>query len=164
MLTSNYLLSSLSSLKDFVSPNSQILQGNGYDGVIDILQNMRGVVYPCVILEAGGSGSMQVIEGPVDTYTQSIWVMGVLGRGEANEDALFKDMKALAMKVFAKLLMDKREGGHPEVEELDHQRFTYMQRWGGPNARGYELVLTFRENLSLLLTADDFKPVPKPTD
>lgn len=53
MLTNNYLLSSLSSLKDFVSPSTQILQGNGYDGVIDILQNMRGVTYPCVILESG---------------------------------------------------------------------------------------------------------------
>ena len=64
MLTNNYLLSSLSSLKDFVSPSTQILQGNGYDGVIDILQNMRGVTYPCVILESGGSGSVQVVEGP----------------------------------------------------------------------------------------------------
>ena len=161
MLTSNYLLSSLSSLKDFVSPAHQILQGDGYDGVIDILQNMRGVVYPCVVLEAGGSGSVSVVEGPVDTYTQSLWVMGQLGRGE-DEDALFRAMKALAMKVFAKLLQDKREGSHPEVDELDHQRFTYMQRWGGPNARGYELVLTFRENYSLLLTENDFKPAPAP--
>jgi hypothetical protein len=156
MLTNNYLLSSLSSLKDFVSPSTQILQGNGYDGVIDILQNMRGVTYPCVILESGGSGSVQVVEGPVDTYTQSLWVMGNLGRGE-DEDALFRAMKALTMKVFAKLLQDWREGTHPEVQELDHQRFTYMQRWGGPNARGYELVLTFRENYSLLLTQEDFK-------
>ena len=118
MLTNNYLLSSLSSLKDFVSPSTQILQGNGYDGVIDILQNMRGVTYPCVILESGGSGSVQVVEGPVDTYTQSLWVMGNLGRGE-DEDALFRAMKALTMKVFAKLLQDRREGTHPEVQELD---------------------------------------------
>ena len=156
MLTNNYLLSSLSSLKDFVSPSTQILQGNGYDGVIDILQNMRGVTYPCVILESGGSGSVQVVEGPVDTYTQSLWVMGNLGRGE-DEDALFRAMKALTMKVFAKLLQDWSEGTHPAVQELDTQRFTYMQRWGGPNARGYELVLTFRENYSLLLTQEDFK-------
>ena len=82
--------------------------------------------------------------------------MGNLGRGEV-EDALFRAMKALTMKVFAKLLQDRREGTHPEVQELDFQRFTYMQRWGGPNARGYELVLTFRENYSLLLTQEDFK-------
>lgn len=147
-------MSCLSPLKEFVSPDTQILQGNGYDGVIDILQSIRSVTFPCVILEAGSSGSVQNIEGPVDTYTQSLWIMGQLGRGE-DEAALFANMKALAMKVFSKLLMDI--GRHPEVEGLDFQRFTYLQRWGGPNARGYEIILTFRQNFSLLLTKDDLK-------
>ena len=159
MLTTSYLKSSLSSLKEFISPDSQILQGNGYDGVIDILQNMRSVTYPCVILEAGSSGTVQNVEGPLDTYTQSLWVMGQLGRGE-DESALFSEMKSLAMKIFSKLLMDKGEETHQEVAEMDHQRFTYLQRWGGPNARGYELMLTFRQNFALQLTADDFKPAP----
>ena len=157
MLTSNYLLSSLSSLREFTSPGQQILQGNGYDGVIDILQNMRSVVYPCVILEAGGSGTVADVEGPVDTFTQSLWVMGQLGRGE-DEAALFASMKTLAMKIVAKLMMDITTGA-PEVEGLDYQRFSYMQRYGGPNARGYELVLTFRQNFSLVLTDADFNPV-----
>ena len=157
MLTSNYLLSSLSSLREFTSPDQQILQGNGYDGVIDILQNMRSVVYPCVILEAGGSGTVADVEGPVDTFTQSLWVMGQLGRGE-DEAALFASMKTLAMKIVAKLMMDITTGV-PEVEGLDYQRFSYMQRYGGPNARGYELVLTFRQNFSLVLTDADFNPV-----
>ena len=157
MLTNNYLLSSLSSLREFTSPGQQILQGNGYDGVIDILQNMRSVVYPCVILEAGGSGTVADVEGPVDTFTQSLWVMGQLGRGE-DEAALFASMKTLAMKIVAKLMMDITTGA-PEVEGLDYQRFSYMQRYGGPNARGYELVLTFRQNFSLVLSDDDFNPV-----
>ena len=157
MLTNNYLLSSLSSLREFTSPDQQILQGNGYDGVIDILQNMRSVVYPCVILEAGGSGTVADVEGPVDTFTQSLWVMGQLGRGE-DEAALFASMKTLAMKIVAKLMMDITTGA-PEVEGLDYQRFSYMQRYGGPNARGYELVLTFRQNFSLVLTDADFNPV-----
>ena len=157
MLTNNYLLSSLSSLREFTSPGQQILQGNGYDGVIDILQNMRSVVYPCVILEAGGSGTVADVEGPVDTFTQSLWVMGQLGRGE-DEAALFASMKTLAMKIVAKLMMDITTGA-PEVEGLDYQRFSYMQRYGGPNARGYELVLTFRQNFSLVLTDADFNPV-----
>jgi len=156
MLTTNYLKSSLSSLREFVSPDSQILQGNGYDGVIDILQNMRSVIYPCVILEAGSSGTVMNVEGPVDTFTQSLWVMGQLGRGE-DEAELFASMKRLAMKIFSRLLMDI--GTAPQVEGLDFQRFTYMQRWGGPNARGYEMMLTFRQNFALRLTAEDLKPV-----
>ncbi len=155
MLTSNYLKSSLFSLREFISPDTQILQGNGYDGVIDILQNMRSVTYPCVILEAGSSGSVQNVEGPVDTFTQSLWVMGQLGRGE-DEAALFASMKALGMKIIAKLLLDI--GTATEVEGFDYQRFTYLQRWGGPNARGYEFMLTFRKDFALMLTPADLKP------
>ena len=94
MLTSSYLKTSLFSLKEFISPETQILQGNGYDGVIDILQSLRSVTFPCVILEAGGSGQVQNIEGPVDTYTQSLWVMDQLGRGE-DEAAVYASMKKL---------------------------------------------------------------------
>lgn len=161
MLTNSFLLSSLSSLREFISPGQQILQGNGYDGVIDILQNMRSVQYPCVILEAGGSGTVADVEGPVDTFTQSLWVMGQLGRGD-DEAALFASMKMLAMKIMSKLMMDMG-AGHKEVEGLDYQRFSYMQRYGGPNARGYELVLTFRQNFCLQLSASDFKPDPELT-
>ena len=66
MLTSNYLLSSFSSLKGFDSPADQILQGNGYDGIIDILENMRGVVYPCVILETASLCSVRPRNPPDD--------------------------------------------------------------------------------------------------
>lgn len=154
MLSIEYLKPTLSPLKEFVSLDSQILQGNGYDGVIDILQNMRSITFPCVILETGSSGSVQNVEGPVDTYTQSLWVMGQLGRGE-DEAALYSAMKKLAMKIVARFLLDLTEA--PELEGFDYQRFTYMQRWGGNNARGWELMLTFRQNFSLQLTEDDLK-------
>jgi len=154
MLSIEYLKPTLSPLKEFVSLDSQILQGNGYDGVIDILQNMRSITFPCVILETGSSGSVQNVEGPVDTYTQSLWVMGQLGRGE-DEAALYSAMKKLAMKIVARFLLDLTEA--PELEGFDYQRFTYMQRWGGNNARGWELMLTFRQNFSLQLTEEDLK-------
>lgn len=155
MLTADFLKSSLFSLKEFVSPDAQILQGNGYDGVIDILEHLRSVDFPCVVLEAGGSGTCSVIDGPVDTFTQSVWVMGQLGRAE-DEAALYREMRALSRKITAKLIADYREGS-PEVEDIDWSRYSYMQRWGGQNVRGYELVFTFRENFSLLLEPSDLK-------
>ena len=154
MLSIEYLKPTLSPLKEFVSLDSQILKGNGYDGVIDILQNMRSITFPCVILEAISCGSVHNAEGPVDTYTQSLWVMGQLGRGE-DEAALYSAMKKLAMKIVSRLLLDI--GTAPELEGFDFQRFTYMQRWGGNNARGWELMLTFRQNFSLQLTEEDLK-------
>lgn len=149
MLTSDYLKASLSSLEEFTDVNAQVLQGNGYDGVIDILQNMRGIAYPCVILEAGGSGSIQMVEGPVDTYTQSVWVMGQLSRGE-DEAALYAQMKQLMRKVLSVMVHDF-SCGTAEMADIDWSRMSYMQRYGGPNARGYEVILTFKENFSLIL-------------
>lgn len=155
MLTANYLKSSLSSLREFVSPDAQVFQGNGFDGVIAILENLRSVSFPCVVVEAGGSGSCQLYDGPVDTFTQSVWVMGQLGR-EEDEAALYTAMKQLSRKVTAKLLEDSA-AGVPEVAGIDWTRYSYMQRWGGQNARGYELVFTFKEDFSLLLEPSDLK-------
>lgn len=155
MLTVDYLKSSLYSLREFVSTDTQILQGNGYDGIIDILEHLRSVSFPAVILEAGSSGTVQFVEGPVNTFTQSLWVMGQLGRGE-DEAALYLSMLNLARKIVARLVLDIDKA--PEVQGLDFQRFTYLQRWGGQNARGYEIILTFRKDFSLVLTPEDFKP------
>lgn len=156
MLTNTYLQSALFPLKEFISKDTQILQGNGYDGVIAILENLRSVEFPCVILEAGGSGSCQLIEGPVDTFTQSLWVMGQLGRSE-DEALLFSQMKALARKVTA-IILQGAAAGVPEVAGIDWSRYSYMQRYGGPNARGYELIFTFKENFSLEVSPADLKP------
>lgn len=156
MLTIDYLKRSLFILKEFTDADTQILQGNGYDGVIDILENLRSVAFPCVVLEAGSSGSIQLVEGPVDTFTQSVWVMGQLGRGE-DEAALYARMKVLSRKVAAKILADAASGA-PEGADIDWSRYTYLQRYGGPSARGYELIFTFKENYSMLLQPADFKP------
>lgn len=156
MLSADYLRRTLSELREFGHPETQILQGSGFDGVIELLDSLRSVEFPCVVIEAGGSGNVQLIEGPVDTYTQSVWVMGRLGRSE-EEAALYAEMKELARKITAKLLQDAA-ARVPEAAAIDWTRFAYMQRYGGQNARGYELVFTLKENFSLLLEPEDFKP------
>ena len=137
--------------------DAQVIEGSGYDAIIALLDNLRGVEFPCVVLESGNSGTCQVYDGPVDTYTQSIWVMGQMGR-EEDEALLYAQMKQLARKVIAKLLDDFRKEV-PQVADIDWNRFTYIRHGGGQNARGYEIIFTFRENCSLLLSPEDFKPV-----
>ena len=158
MLSTDYLRRTLSELREFGHPETQILQGSGFDGVIELLDSLRSVEFPCVVLEAGGSGNVQLIEGPVDTYTQSVWVMGRLGRSE-DEATLYAEMKELARKITAKLLQDAA-ARVPEAAAIDWNRYAYMQRYGGQNARGYELLFTLREDFSLLLKPEDFKPKP----
>lgn len=156
MLSTDYLRRTLTELKEFRDGETQILQGNGFDGIIALLDELRSVEFPCVVLEAGGSGTVQVIEGPVDTFTQSVWVMGQLGRGE-DESELYSAMKTLSRKVAAKILNDYA-AGVPEAAGILWQRYSYMQRWGGQNARGYELMFTFAEDFPLIITQDDLKP------
>lgn len=157
MLSVEFLKKNLFRLKEFQSRDTQILEGSGYDGIISLLENLRTAEFPCVVLENGTTGTVQLVEGPVDTYTQSLWVMGQLGRSE-EEAALYARMRELARKVAALLLAAAASGDSPEVAGLDWSRFTYMKRWGGQNARGYEIMFTFRENFSLLLDDEDLKP------
>lgn len=156
MLTSDYIKEVLGRLQAFQNPETQILEGNGYDGVLDIIKNSRSIEYPCVILESGGSGTLQVIEGPVDTYSQSLWVMDRLGR-EESEALIYAKMKNLTRLVAAILLNDGLTNERPESSGITWQQVSYMQRYGGPDVRGYEIIFTFKENISLQVTANDLK-------
>ena len=148
MLRKEQLRDSLAQMPEFSDIDNQLLEGNGLDAILELLLQLRSVAFPCVVLEGRSSGSFQLIEGPVDTFTQSLWVMGQLSRGE-EEAELYNQMFLLAKKVLAKLLQDKKSG-IAELKEWDIRQTSYMKRYGGQNARGWEIVLTFRENTSLL--------------
>ncbi len=144
MLNQSLLNRILKELPEFTD-NHQILEGDGYDAVIDLLGNLRSVKFPAVILESRSSGVISIVEGPLDRSTQSIWVMGQLGRDE-NEAALYDSMFELTKKVISKLLAYHDT---PELHEWNHSRISYMKRYGGQNARGYEIILNFEENIGL---------------
>lgn len=154
MLTNSFLKRVLGQLVYFPDPENQILEGNGYDGILDILNGSRSIEWPCVILESGGSGTFQVVEGPVDTFTQSVWVMDRLGRSES-EAEIFQKMKELSRMVAALLLEEGLYKGSPEAAGIQWQQVSYMQRYGGPDARGYELIFTFKEDISLRVQPAD---------
>ena len=156
MLTNSFLRRILGQLVSFPDPENQILEGNGYDGIQDILNGSRSIEWPCVILESGGSGTFQVVEGAVDTYTQSVWVMDRLGRTES-EAEVYRKTKELSRQVAAMLLAEGLGKGTPEAADIQWQQVTYMQRYGGPDARGYELIFTFKENISMRVQPADLK-------
>ena len=156
MLTNSFLRRVLGQLVSFPDPENQILEGNGYDGIQDILNGSRSIEWPCVILESGGSGTLQVVEGAVDTYTQSVWVMDRLGRTES-EAEVYRKTKELSRQVTAMLLAEGLGKGTPEAADIQWQQVTYIQRYGGPDARGYELIFTFKENISIRVQPADLK-------
>lgn len=144
MLNINQLSKILTELGEFNS-QTQILEGDGYDAVIDLLSNLRGVEFPAAVLESRSSGVINLVEGPVDNYSQSVWIMGQLGRNES-EAELYASMFNLAKKVIGKFLDHNQDD---ELREWDYSRISYMKRYGGQNARGYEILLNFKENIPL---------------
>lgn len=148
MLSRNHLCELLtSSLKEFENKD-QFLDGYGFDAIISMITSLRTVDFPCVILEGRSTGTMQLVEGPVDSYSQSIWIMDQMGRNE-DETALYDKMYALMIEVI-KVLIAARKAGDAELEGWNWKRLTYMKRFGGQNARGYELVISFEDNISLV--------------
>lgn len=148
MLSRRYLSETLVGNVQGLLNDEQIIEAEGMDAILELLMNLRTVEFPAIILETRSTGTLQLVEGPVDTYTESIWVMDVLGRGE-NEAELYRRTRKLAIDILRKLLDDYKRG-EAMLEGLDYGRILYMKRAGGQNARGWEIVLTFQDNISLL--------------
>lgn len=150
----------------FSDAGTQILEAQGLDSILELLTNLRTVEFPCGILEGRSNGAIQLVEGPVDFFTQSVWIMGRFGRDES-EAQLYSDTYQLAILFLAKLL-DMAKNGEPALEGWNWRRTQYLKRYGGQNARGWELVLVFEENISLLLPepvvpANPVEPAPTET-
>lgn len=148
MLSKKYLNSTLVGRVRRINNEEQILEAEGMDAILELLVNARSVEFPAVVLETRASGTLQLVEGPLDTYTESLWVMEQLGRSDQEAD-MYDSALRLAKRILAHLLNEYKKG-EPRLEGWDFGRITYMKRAGGQNARGWELVLTFRDNISLL--------------
>jgi hypothetical protein len=148
MLSKDHIIELLKGTIAELKDDSHFLDGYGYDSIVSLLTNLRTVSFPAIILEGRGTGTINLVEGPVDRFSQSIWVMGRLGRDE-DETALYDDMFKLMHRVLVKILAAAKNGD-PQLAGWNWRSITYMKRYGGQDARGYEVVLTFEENISLV--------------
>lgn len=134
----------------FSNPETQLFEAQGLDTILELLTNLRSVEFPAAILEGRSNGIISLDNDvPLDSFTQSVWIMGQFGREESESD-LYAETHALALRFMAKLI-DMAKNGEPALEGWDWRRTQYLKRYGGQNARGWELVLAFTENTSLLM-------------
>lgn len=152
MITVKYLQEVLPELEEFrVSPDmvNRVRSGDGFDEVTAILENIRSIEFPCIVIEERSSGSFTIEAGPVDTYTIALWVMLQQTRTEENDNSeLFGKAFDLLRRIIKILIRDQVQ--RPEVlAALDITRMPYNKRFGGPKCLGYELLLTFREDINL---------------
>ena len=112
----------------------------GHDAIEEgfpVLEELLGVavvedVVPHLLVEAGHRPHLGVVEG--------IW----------QEADVYDEMYALGLQLLALLMKDAREGHTRELEAWDWSRTSYMKRYGGQNTRGWEFVLTFKEDFGLV--------------
>lgn len=144
MLNIEYLRESLSILPEFADTDAQVLASDGYDGVLSILANIRGAGFPCVVLEDRSSGELGCRPGGIDSYSLVLWVMDAKARDE-QENVIYARTFEL-MKRIVRLLVHDKDKHFPG---LDVTSMPYNRRQGGTGCYGYEVVLTFFDNVDL---------------
>ena len=150
MITVEFLKRYLLQLEEFSDAEkikNQVLEGDGYDGIVAMLEEMRTVETPCVILEDRSFGVIDnLASGPLDTFSLPLWVMLSGTHDQATE--LFNKAFILAKKILSLFIRDYDEIS--ELEGFDLERVSYNKRMGGNGYYGYELLCTFRVNINLL--------------
>lgn len=149
MITTEYLKELLKNHEEFSDYENQIMSGDGYDEITAILENIRTVQFPCVVLEERSFGNFSIEQGAVDTYTKALWIMVQQRRDEQQSNAQLYKRAFNLMKMIIRLMIAKQQTGAKEVASLNIARMPYNKREGGPGCLGYELLLTFNEDISL---------------
>lgn len=146
MLSFDYLMKTLPVLEEF-SDNSkierQILSAEGYDGVMAILDNIRTVEFPCVILEDRSLGHITFDSGFLDSSSCSIWVM-VQDDCVTGSSLLYKKAFSLGISILKLFVRDSTS----ELSDIDYSTITYSKR-ERTDCYGYEFVITFREDIDM---------------
>lgn len=147
MITSDYLKRVLPELDEFKNKDmsEHVLDGNGYDGIMAILENLRSSTFPTVIVEDRSSGSITIDAGPVDVYSLPVWVMVAGENGD--EYPAFESAFALVKKILKLFVRDQDTA---DLDGIDLSRIGYYKRFA-PGCYGYEILLTFRVDIDLSL-------------
>lgn len=141
MITSDYILSVINEMIDCHDEESHVHMAQGYDGVISLLDNIRTINYPAIIIEDRSSGSIVIEAGPVDTYSISLWLM--LQDEHKDKSSLFKDAFTLTKSLLSILIRDA-----DKLDGLDFSRISYFKRMTA-DACGYEVILNFKYDIDL---------------
>jgi hypothetical protein len=148
MMTRAFLCKLLQPLAAFTDTDAQVREADGLDAVMATVTGLRTISFPAVILESKDNGYFSVTDGALDNYTQSLWIMDQVtaDKSDRSKAEVISDMFYIMEKIAALLVAAAVAG---TLSGLDVSRMTYYLRSGGPKCFGYELSLTFKENINL---------------
>jgi hypothetical protein len=143
----------LPGLPEFANPDrfpEQLFSVNGFDEATAVVEQLRGIQFPAVLLEETGSGYIGYASGFCDHRTVSFWVLqraadiSAAGRKQA-----YAQTFGLAKEIL-RLLVRSNAGHDGTGQFIDFTRTAYIPR--GPMAQnvfGYEFMLAISEEIDL---------------
>ncbi len=147
MINLEYLKSVLPELEEFREDIDQrVFEGEGYDGVIAILDNIRGISLPAVIIEDRSIGNIRIDSGPVDSFSLPVWVMVGKDRDNNYVSAAYNSAFELGKKILKLFIRD----ADTSLQGLDFSNIQYSKR-EATDCYGYEFLITFRCDIDLSL-------------
>lgn len=147
MINLDFLKRVLPELEEFRDDiDSRVFEGEGYDGVIAILDNIRGISLPAVILEDRSIGNIRIDSGPVDSFSLPVWVMVAKDRDNNSVSAAYASAFELGKKILKLFIRDANSA----LQGLDFSNIQYSKR-EATDCYGYEFLITFRCDIDLSL-------------
>lgn len=147
MISLNYLKQVLPTLAEFKEDiDSKVFEGEGYDGVIAILENIRGITLPAVIIEDRAMGNIRIDSGPVDSYSLPVWVMVEKNRDNNSVSGAYASAFELGKKILKLFIRD----ANTSLQGIDFSNIQYSKR-EATDCYGYEFLITFRCDIDLSL-------------
>jgi hypothetical protein len=143
----------LPELPGFVNPShfhEQLFSVNGFDEATAVVEQLRGVRFPAILIEETANGYISCASGFCDHRTVSLWVLQQAG-SLAPDDRKQAFAGAFDLgKEILRLLVRANAGYDGSGMFIDFTRTAYIPR--GPiaqNVFGYEFMLSTAEEIDL---------------
>jgi hypothetical protein len=128
----------------------QLFSVNGFDEAATIVEQLRGVQFPAVLIEETGNGYISYASGFCDHRTVSLWALqradGIAAAGRKQAYAQTFDLA----KEILRLLIRSNAGYDGAGHFIDFTRTAYVPR--GPiaqNVFGYEFIIAISGEIDL---------------
>jgi hypothetical protein len=128
----------------------QLFSVNGFDEATTVVEQLRDVQFPAVLIEETGNGYISYASGFCNHRTISIWVLQRAAGLSAGRKEAYAQMFDLAKKILCLLVRSNAGYNGGAGQFIDFTRTAYIPR--GPvaqNVFGYEFILNVSEELNL---------------
>jgi hypothetical protein len=144
----------LPELPEFANPDhfpEQLFSVNGFDEATAVVEKLRDIQFPAVLLEETNSGYISYVSGFCDHRTISIWVLQRADLSAAARKQAYTQTFDLGKEILRRLV--RVSATYDGLgQSIDFTRTAYIPR--GPmsqNVFGHEFILTVSEELNLSL-------------